>query len=407
MVRACASARACAHARPWFAEVVLQSPDTWLVEYFAPWCGHCKALVPEWIKAAKQLKSSGVRVGAVDCDVEANKPLCGRYEVKGFPTILHFSEDKSAKKPAVYSGAREASAIVAYGQQAVGGSGGGLVAAVTYLSAHSFLHSGTASALLLTAEGSAQPAWLSSLAVKFKEGKRRSLLFGCASEPAVAARFGVAALPALLVIFPAAEGEGQRYLLHPQPLPSSAAAAVKELRGFLDSALAGGGVAEAQPLPAFPPSDVPRKQADVSYSQLSEDTLESACFGGKGVCVLALVHAPTGTWAQSHVLEEAARKYRNDPVQFAWLHAGSQPEFASAFDVDAADLDSLPALRLVKGGKRPRSARLVGPLNAASLAQLVDRALGGDLQFVAMPQGLPQLMPEAVRAALRDAEAEL
>jgi protein disulfide-isomerase A6 len=36
-----------------FAKRVLESDDLWFVEYYAPWCGHCKQLKPEYIDAAK------------------------------------------------------------------------------------------------------------------------------------------------------------------------------------------------------------------------------------------------------------------------------------------------------------------------------------------------------------------
>ena len=55
-----------------------------LVEFYAPWCGHCKNLAPEYKKAGKALEGI-VGVGAVDCDV--HKSLCGQYGVRGFPTI--------------------------------------------------------------------------------------------------------------------------------------------------------------------------------------------------------------------------------------------------------------------------------------------------------------------------------
>lgn len=40
-----------------FDENVLDSEDVWMVEFYAPWCGHCKNLEPEWAAAASEVKS--------------------------------------------------------------------------------------------------------------------------------------------------------------------------------------------------------------------------------------------------------------------------------------------------------------------------------------------------------------
>jgi protein disulfide-isomerase A6 len=48
-----------------FEQTVYGSKDIWLVEFYAPWCGHCKALEPEWNASASQLKGK-VKFGKVD-----------------------------------------------------------------------------------------------------------------------------------------------------------------------------------------------------------------------------------------------------------------------------------------------------------------------------------------------------
>merc|ERR1719394_784996 len=77
----------------------LYSKGAWVVEFYAPWCGHCKSFAPEYQKAAKALKGI-IGVGAVDCD--QHKSLCGQYGVQGFPTVKVFGANK--KKPADFNG---------------------------------------------------------------------------------------------------------------------------------------------------------------------------------------------------------------------------------------------------------------------------------------------------------------
>jgi protein disulfide-isomerase A6 len=90
-----------------FNSRVIQSKELWLVEFYAPWCGHCKNLAPEWAKAAKALKGI-VNVGAVDMD--AHQSLGAPYNIQGFPTIKIFSSNKNS--PSDYNGGRTAQAIV-------------------------------------------------------------------------------------------------------------------------------------------------------------------------------------------------------------------------------------------------------------------------------------------------------
>merc|ERR1711879_447940 len=92
-----------------FDRLVLKSPDAWLVEFYAPWCGHCKNLAPQWERAAASLEGV-VGVGAVNCDEDKNKQLCGQYGIQGFPTIKFAAPPKEGgkKKFDDYRGERQA-----------------------------------------------------------------------------------------------------------------------------------------------------------------------------------------------------------------------------------------------------------------------------------------------------------
>lgn len=92
-----------------FKDQVQGSSELWFVEFYAPWCGHCKNLKPAWIEAARDVKGK-VKLGAVDCT--AQQEVCMKYKVQGYPTIKFFDPKKS--KPEDYQGDRSASGIVTF-----------------------------------------------------------------------------------------------------------------------------------------------------------------------------------------------------------------------------------------------------------------------------------------------------
>ena len=76
-----------------------------VVLFYAPWCGHCRQMVPDFKKAATALKGRGVRTAAVNSD---NAPgLARQLGIRGFPTVRWVGNGKSVdhKGARTYMGA--------------------------------------------------------------------------------------------------------------------------------------------------------------------------------------------------------------------------------------------------------------------------------------------------------------
>nr|AMM62656.1 conotoxin-specific protein disulfide isomerase (cspdi) [Conus textile] len=79
-----------------------------LVEFYAPWCGHCKELAPVYSEAAGKLMDKGSNIKLAKVDATMEKDLAEKFEVKGFPTIKFFISGE----PMDYTGGRQTSDII-------------------------------------------------------------------------------------------------------------------------------------------------------------------------------------------------------------------------------------------------------------------------------------------------------
>jgi protein disulfide-isomerase A6 len=95
-----------------FQKSVYENSQVVAIAFIAPWCGHCKSLLPEWEAAAEALSKSGAMLATVDATVE--QQLGSEFGVQGYPTIKLFSGGKkSSSKDAVdYQGGRTKEQIV-------------------------------------------------------------------------------------------------------------------------------------------------------------------------------------------------------------------------------------------------------------------------------------------------------
>jgi protein disulfide-isomerase A1 len=157
-----------------------------LVEFFAPWCGHCKALAPHYEEAATALKERDIKLAKVDCVDQAD--LCQANGIQGYPTLRVYKNGT----PEDYTGPRKADGIISYMvKQSLPA-----VTEVTSSNIGEFKSADTFVAIAYVSSTTAAPATAFSAVA---ERNRDNYLFGLSTDPDVFASENVA--PPTVVVY--------------------------------------------------------------------------------------------------------------------------------------------------------------------------------------------------------------
>jgi len=354
-----------------FASTVYGSEHVWFVEFYAPWCGHCKNLAPEWIKLAKTYDGI-IKVAAVNGDDE--KELAGHFQIKGFPTIKVFPSkavptkngEGFIKEPVEYNGARTAAAMAQFAISQMPN----FVTTLSSKNSEDFFakEPELPKVLLFSTKKETTPLY-KALAIDYHY--QLNLAEVRDTEKALVEKYGVDKFPTLLVVKGSEEsikytGELKHDALFSflkKHAPAKKGPAGKPEKGTTQ---------EAPKQPEEPPRDVKEEVKD-------QQTFESICYNKAKSCIITFMD-PTNSDPEEHtkflqLLEKLAQKNK-DRFNFLWMDGLKQADM-----VDYYRLSNVFPNMMLFNQKKMAYIPYIGGLDEESITKdFLDRALSGGLR---------------------------
>ncbi|KAI0089306.1 protein disulfide isomerase [Irpex rosettiformis] len=327
---------------------VVNPEELILVEFFAPWCGHCKALAPHYEEAATALKDKKIKLAKVDCVDQAD--LCQQNGIGGYPTLRVYRQGEFSP----YSGSRNTEGLVSYmTKQSLPA-----VADVTKATFHEFKNADKIVALAFLASPTDAPAAEFSA---FANKHRDDYLFGITTDQEVSESAGVK--PPAVVLYRSFDEPVTEY---PYPVPD------------LSSEEFGAWIKEL----AVPIIDQVGGENYGTYAQ-----------SGKPLAYLFL--DPTDEKRQEYIdaIRPIAAKYKGK-VNFVWIDAIQFGDHGKALNLVEAKWPSFVLQDLNKQLKYPldQSQEVIPEL----VDELVESFLDGKLEPSLKSQPIPDSQDEDV-----------
>ncbi|KAG2013608.1 disulfide isomerase [Coprinopsis cinerea AmutBmut pab1-1] len=329
-------------------ESSVNSEPLLLVEFFAPWCGHCKALAPHYEEAATTLKEKNIKLAKVDCVEEAD--LCQSKGIQGYPTLKVYRNGKDSE----YNGPRKADGIVSYMvKQSLPA-----VSDVTADKHEEFTKADKIVAIAYLPSSTAAPAPEFSAAA---EAHRDDYLFGIVTDQDVAAAAGVT--PPAIVVYRSFDEPRTEY-----PYPVSGTNK-KELEDW---------IAEL----AIPIID-----------EVNGETYGLYAKSGKPLAYLFIDPSKPEKDAQIELIKPVAKKYKSK-VNFVWIDAVKYGDHGKALNLPDTNWPSFVVQDLDKQLKYPFDQTKA--ITTEAIGEFLESYVTGKLEPSLKSQPIPETQDEPV-----------
>ncbi|CAK5275629.1 unnamed protein product [Mycena citricolor] len=320
----------------------IDSESLILVEFFAPWCGHCKALAPHYEEAATKLKTRGIKLAKVDCVDQAD--LCQSNGIQGYPTLKVYKNGT----PSEYTGPRKADGIESYMIKQS-------LPAVTTVNEQNFDEFKMADNIAVVAFVESTTSAPAAAFSKAAEAHRDDYLFGLSTDSSLMSAQKISA-PSIVVY----RKFDEPVTTYPYPVLDATEADITEWVTELAVPILGEVSSENYALYANSPKPLAYFFVDPSVQELS---------------------------AQLDLVRSIAGKFKSK-MNFVWIDAIKYGDHAKALNLADVNWPSFVIQDLKKGLKYPYDQQKA--ITAAPLEDFVNSYLDGHLEPSLKSQPIPE-----------------
>jgi protein disulfide-isomerase-like protein len=292
------------------------------IVFYAPWCGHCKSIHPEWEKFAKSVKDV-VRVGAINAD--QHRELGSQFGVQGFPTIKYWKMgNKKGMKPSDYQQGRTSGALQTAALAEINNKGVTHVADEAAIVA-ALKKSSSGKSVILFSSKNKSPPMFSVMAQSPHFQSKLAFLLAASSAKALAASLGVSKFPTVVVV--TADDSAKGFSVEPYTGNIEYTSIAKYLQAAI------GGAAEGeQPASDGAKKEETKKAEDAEKPKAAEPSKPKAAHPVRPVALVPAMFAPycaqgsqkirgqpplcVVSFAKETSLDDLFKKYGNEAFLF-------------------------------------------------------------------------------------------